>query len=70
MPIIALHTNEKRKDKKSNNSIKLKHILNKVTLENFSADVEEIVSTFDVWEKRCISEMVEDFQFVKEICQS
>ena len=34
-------------------------MLNKVTLENFSGDVEEIVNTFDVWEKRCISEMVD-----------
>ena len=60
----------KKEKTKKNNSTKLKHILNKVTLENFSGDVEEIVNIFDVWKKRCISEMVEDFQFVKEICQS
>ena len=50
---------KKEKTKKNNNLIKLKYMLNKVTLENFSGDVEEIVNTFDVWEKRCISEMVD-----------
>ena len=62
--------NKLKKKRQKNNSTKLKHILNKVILENFSGDVEEIVNIFDVWKKRCISEMVEDFQFVKEICQS
>ena len=42
---------KKEKTKKNNNSTKLKHILNKVTLENFSGDVEEIVNIFDVWKK-------------------
>ena len=49
---------DKRKDK-TNISIKLKHVLNKVILESFSGNVEEIVNSFDIWEKRCISEVVD-----------
>ena len=48
--------NDKRKD---NVSIKLKHFLNKVKLESFSGNVEEIVNISDISEKRCISEVVD-----------
>ena len=50
--------NDKRKDK-NNISIKLKHFLNKVKLESFSGNVEEIVNTSDISEKRCTSEVVD-----------
>jgi len=50
--------NDKRKDK-NNISIKLKHFLNKVKLESFSGNVEEIVNTFEIREKRCISKVVD-----------
>ena len=55
---MTIQSKWKKKRQKNTKLIKLKYMLNKVTLENFSSDVEEIVNTFDVWEKKCISEMV------------